>query len=425
MTIHIPPPGETNYAKRIRTVRSPKGIEAWLIEDHTLPILSVNFGFKGGTSLDPEDRCGAASLLSALLTEGAGALGGAEFQEALADKAIHLSFHTTPDLLAGQIKCLVRHAERTFDLLGSALSQPAFASEAIEQVRARTVAHLRSVSETPDFTAARTFAKLGFAGHVYARPTLGTTESVTAISREDLLALHPRLINRTTLRIAVVGATTPEHLGALLDRAFAKLPAGLNIPLSPTAIGCLGQRHVVQSPAPQSTLVFGRPGILLKDPDFLAAFVVNHCLGGGSTSRLFREVREKRGLCYSIGSVIQTQEGCSTWRGSTSVRNDRVKEALAVIEAEIRHLTQCGIGEDELSAAKGYLIGSYSMALASSAALAGRLLAIQVSDRGRDWLDRRNRGVASVDVADVARAIDRLFGDGALFVVAAGDPKDL
>ncbi|MET3415109.1 pitrilysin family protein [Methylobacterium sp. 1030] len=405
-------------------MRSPGGIEAWLIEDHALPILSVNFGFRGGANLDVDERAGTAAMLGSLLTEGAGSMTATAFQQALGNRAIRMTFGVTPDLTWGDLRCMVRHADRAFEMLGLALREPRLAPEAIERARARMAAALRAAVEKPEYVAGRAFAAEGFAGHPYARAIMGESETIQAITCADLLALHPRLVSRSNLRIGVVGAIDPDRLGPLLDRAFADLPSPLVPPVAQVTLRGLGRRVLKRMALPQSTLVFGRPGLPRHDPDFLASVVVNLCLGGGFTSRLFKEVREKRGLCYAINSSLAVTDGSATLRSTTSTRNDRTAEVIDVVMGEFRRLVAQGIGEEELARTKGNLIGSHCLQLSNSGALANALLTIQLDGRDPDWLDRRNSGIASVGIADARRASERLLGDGSLFVVVCGDPPE-
>lgn len=424
MTVHVSPP---TLAERVRPLRSPGGIEAWLIEDHTLPILSVQFGFRGGPVLDPADRAGTARMVSDLLTEGAGPMEGGAFRRALGDRAIRLSFSIWSDSLRGELKTLARETDRAFELLGLALHAPRFAEDDVARIRGALQSEVRAGLTRPDTVAGRAFAARGFGGHPYGRPANGDLASLERIARADIVGLHRRLLTRGNLRVGVVGAIDPETLGAALDRAFAELPTEAVAPTPATTLGALGERAVTRLDLPQTAIRFGRPGMARTDPDFAAAMVVNQCLGGGGSlsSRLFREVREKRGLCYSVWTGLQLAEGACTLVGATATRNDRAAEALGVVETEILRLAREGLAPDELDRAKGTLLGSSSLRLDSSTAIAALLLGLQLDGRDPDWLDERNRQIAAVTLSDAARAAERLLGDGRLLVAAAGDPVGL
>ncbi len=420
MTIHVPP---ISLAERVRVVRSPGGIEAWLLEDHTLPILTASLGFRGGAALDPEGRAGTARMMADLLSEGAGPLDSEGFGRALADDAVRLSFGMQQDGLRGQLQTRSCTAARAFALLRLALNDPHFAPEPLARLRAAAMARLRQELADPGRIAGRTFAARGFVGHPYARPVGGDLASLEAIAGADIVALHRRMVTRTGLLVAVVGAIDPETLGRLLDHAFADLPEGEATDVPPVALAGLGERIVTRLDVPQSTILLGRPGLPLADPDFMAAQVANHCFGGGTfTARLMREIREKCGLCYAVGSGLNTVAGACTFMISTSVANARVGETLAVIADEVTRLVAEGIAADELGVAKSAMIGAYGMNFDTSVSIARLLLSLQSNGFGREWLDERNRRVAAVTAEDVTRATGRLFGDGAMLVAVAGDP---
>ncbi|MCJ2054202.1 M16 family metallopeptidase [Methylobacterium sp. J-070] len=421
MSLRPPSPAPSTYAERIRTLRSPGGIAAWLIEDQTRPVLTCAFDFRGGARLDPKDAAGTTRMLGALLTEGAGELDGTAFHEALGDGAIRLGTSVGLDGLQGSLRCLVRTAADAFTLLGLALREPTLAPDAVEQARVAITAQIRSAGGRPEELARQAFMARGFRGHAYARPVPGDLASVARIGEADLRAVQARLLTRDNLHIAVVGAITADALGPLLDRAFADLPGGAAPPVARTDLGGLGEQVRTDHAAPQSAIVFGRPALPRDDPDFAAAIVANHCFGGGGlTSRLFRELREKSGLCYAVGTSVAPFRGASTLIGSTRTGTDRVPEMIDRLQGEIRRLTGTGLEAAEFEAAKSYLIGSHDMGLASSSALVGALLMLQVEARQPGWLDAWPAMIAAVGAAEVDRAIGRVFGDGALLVSVAG-----
>ena len=434
MTIHVscsgkldpsisPNPSGKPLATRVRCLRSPGGIEVWLLEDHSLPILSMQFGFRGGPALDASGRGGTARMLANLLTEGAGSLDGGAFRRALGDRAIKLTFSVLSDSLRGELKTLARETDAAFELLGLALRDPRLAADDIVQVRRAMESDARTGLSRPDPVVNWTFAAHGFAGHPYGRPTGGNLDSLPLIERADLAALQTQMMTRDNLRVAVVGAIGPDALGLALDRAFLELPTGSPVQTPATVLQGLGERIVTQLDLPQSTIRFGRPGLSRKDPDFAAATVVNQCLGGDMSSRLFREVREKRGLCYAMATALQVADGASTLVGRTATRNDRAVEALGVIETELLRLSRDGLEPDEIERSKGYLIGSSKLRLASSSAISALLLGLQLDGRPLDWPDTQNARVAAVTLDDAQRAAVRLIGDGRLLVAVAGDPS--
>ncbi len=413
-----------SYASRVRKVRSPSGIEAWLVEDYSVPLLAVNFGFKGGAAQDPLNKPGVATLLAGLLDEGAGPLDSAAFHQALEDEAIELSFSADRDNLQGRMKTLSRNVTRAFDLLALAVLDARVDAEATERVRAQVFASLKRETNDPDHAAARLFRLHSYPNHPYGQPTKGDLAILPTITRDDIVAMRGRVMARDTLKVAVVGAIDADTLGRELDRVFAGLPAHADLaPVADVVIGGVGERHVTTIDLPQSTIRFGRAGLRRDDPDYTAASVVNHCLGGGAfTARLYKEVREKRGLCYSVYSQNADLDHSAMMVGATSTKNERAGEAIDVIRGEIDGIARDGVAAAELEKAQKYLIGSYALRFDTSRKIAGHLCSLQLDGYDVDRLDRRNALIAAVTVDDAARAARRLYGDGELLITLAGRP---
>jgi zinc protease len=411
----------------VKTLISPGGIEAWHVESDVVPLIAVAFTFEGGSAHDPEDRPGVAQMLARLLDEGAGQYNSDAFQERLAGRAIELSFNAGNDAIGGSLKTLVKHADEAFELMRLALVEPRFDQDAIERVRAQTIAGLRYQQNDPGVMATRRFFEEGFAGHPYGRPTSGTPESVAMITRDDLVAMHRAMITRGRIKIAVVGAISADRLSGLLDKVFGSLPEAKPLPfIEPTSLKQVGSRFVVDLDVPQSVIRFGTQGIAWREPDFIPAYVLNHILGGGAfTSRLFQEVREKRGLAYSVGtSLVSYRSAAMTW-GYTATKNERVAECLNVISEEISRLTSEGPSDEELQKAKDYLIGSYALGFDTSTKIAHTMVQIAFEGLGIDYIGRRNALVGAVTQADIGKAAERLFGDGKMLTVIAGRPTGL
>ncbi|GJD34336.1 M16 family metallopeptidase [Methylobacterium aerolatum] len=416
----------TSPATALPVVAVP-GVEAWHVESHVVPMIALSFTFEGGAAQDPEGKAGCAQMLARLLDEGAGDLTSDAFQERLAARAIELSFHAGPDAVGGSLKMLLKHADEAIDLLALALAKPRLDPDAIERVRAQVIAGLRYQQNDPGVMASRRFFKEAYAGHPYARPSSGTIESVAAITRDDLVAMHARIVGRGRIKVAAVGAIGAEALAEALTRAFGALPeAGALKAVPRTEIQALGQRIVVDLDVPQSVIRFGMAGVPWRDPDFIPAYVLNHILGGGAfTSRLFQEVREKRGLAYSVGTSMVSHRAAAMIWGYTATKNERVGEALSVIGDEIGRLIAEGPSDEELQKAKDYLTGSYALGFDTSTKIAHQLVQIAFEDLGMDYIARRNAMVEAVTQADIRRAAARTFADGKMLIVAAGRPVGL
>ena len=302
--------GATARAIEVKRVVSPTGLEAWLVEDHTNPIVAVRFAFRGGAALDPTGKEGLADVVSSLLDEGAGELDSQAFQRRLEDMAITLRFDAGYETFGGRLTTLSVNVGAAFDLLRLALTQPRFDDEPVARIRSQILTMIRRNSEDPDVIAGRTLRRALFPDHPYGRPVMGTEDSVKAITAADLKVFTAERLARDNLVIGVVGDMTPDRLAALLDGTFGGLP-GQAAPwrLPEVAPIATGRTIVVKKAVPQSAILFAQAGVKRDDKDFYPAYIMNYILGGGGfTSRLYNEVREKRGLAYSVYTAL------SPWR---------------------------------------------------------------------------------------------------------------
>ncbi|MCA0320613.1 MAG: insulinase family protein [Proteobacteria bacterium] len=418
----IPPVSRADTVQRLTT---PGGIAFWLVEDYAVPLVSLEFGAVGGTAQDRPATAGAASMLSYLLDEGAGPYDSAAFQEALEEDAIELSFSVDRDHFSGRLRTLAKNIDRAFDLLRLAINAPRLDAQPIERVRGQMLAGLKRETNDPDSRVAKAWREAAFAGHPYGLPPRGDVASVSAIALDDLQRIRAAALSRDTLKIAVVGAIDSARASALIDAAFGALPAnGARADVPNIAVGGLGRRVIVDLDLPQSTIRFGAPGLARLDADYVPGFVVNHILGGGVFSaRLFKEVREKRGLAYSVHSSLSTHEHTNMFVGSTSTKNERAKESLDVIEEQIADLARLGPTAEELDKAKKYLTGSYALRFDTSNKIAAQLVHLQLEGYDASYLDERNRRIEAVTLEDAQRVARRLWGEGKLLVAVAGRPQ--
>ena len=426
LLVAIAAPIQPAQAMNIEKVVSPGGIEAWLVRDPTVPLVAMSFAFTGGANQDPEVKPGVSYLVAALLDDGAGELDAKAFQQRVEENAVQLRFSSGRDNFQGSLRVLRDKLNDGLDLTRLALTQPRFDSDALERVRAQAVSSLRRETTNPNSISNRVWWKTAFPHHPYGRPTNGTLESVPTITRDDLRDYQTRVLTRDTLKVAVVGDIDAATLGPALDQVFGALPAkGQLNPLPPARIQDVGRRIVVDLDVPQAVLLFGGEGLARKDPDFIPAFVVNHILGGGSFfSRLYTEVREKRGLAYGVYSYLMPLDRAAPFMGNTQTSNDSAGEALKIIEAEIRRMASEGPTEDELAKAKDYLKGSFPLRFDTSSKIAGQLLQIQIEDLGIDYINKRNSLIDAVTIEDARRVAKRL-ADGGMLVTVVGRPRDL
>jgi zinc protease len=412
------------HATTIQRVVSPGGIEAWLVQDPSVPLIAFDFSFRGGANQDPVDKPGVATMTASLLDEGAGEYDSRSFHERIEAKAIQLGFSANRDQTSGSLRTLSANQDEAFELLRLAITSAHFDAVDIERIRDQMLSGLRRETTSPNEMASRRWWSTAFPGHPYGRPVRGTLESIPTVAAADLKDYMRRVFARDTLKIAIVGDIDAATAGKFIDKVFGGLPAKGDLAAIPVVRPQgLGQKISIDLDVPQSVLMLGGVGIARNDPDFIAAFVVNHVLGGGSfSSRLYREVREVRGLAYSVFSTLVPLDHTALFMTGTATRADRTGQTLEVLQSEIRRLAEEGPTEEELAKAKSFLTGSYALSFDTSGKIAAQLVQIQIDDRGIDYIDRRNSLVQAVTLADVKRVAKRLL-DGGMLVTVVGRPQ--
>lgn len=410
----------------IKQVTSPGGITAWLVEDHNIPFTALEIQFRGGTSLEAPDKRGVVNLMTATLEEGAADLDSRGFAEARDALAASFSFDAGTDSVGVSAQFLTENRDQAIELLRAALVTPRFDQDAVDRVREQVLSSLRADEKDPSTIASERFERLAFGDHPYGSPGDGTIETVTALTRDDVVAAHKAALARDRVFVAAAGDITAEELGVLLDRLLGDLPA-TGAPQLAEAPWLLPPGVTVQDfPSPQSTVFFGQRGIPRDHPDFFPAFVLNEMLGGGRfTARLMTEVREKRGLTYGIGTYIVNMDHADMLLGQFSASNDKVAEAIDVVKSEWGRIGREGVTPEELEATKTYLTGSYPLRFDGNGPIASILVGMQMDGMPIDYVTTRNSKVEAVTMEDIKRVAASLFDPDALHFVVVGQPSGL
>jgi len=411
-------------ATKIERVTSPGGIEVWLVQETSVPLIAMDFAFRGGAGQDPADKAGLASFVAGMIDEGAGDLDSKTFHERLESKAIELSFTANRDHFTGSLRTLTENKDAAFEMMRLALNAPRLDTADLERIRSETLGILRRESTNPDNMASLRWWETAFAGHPYGRPVRGTLDSVSTITAQDMRAYMKDVFARDTLKVGIVGNIDGATAAALVDKVFGALPAKAALrKVAPADPQGLGRVIAIDFDVQQSVVMMGGVGIPRKDPDFMAAFLVNHILGGGAfSSRLYREVREVRGLAYSIYSTLVPLDSAALFMTATATRGESAKQTLDVVAKEIRRLAESGPTQEELAKAKSYQKGSFALRFDTSTKIAAQLVQIQIDDLGIDYIDKRNDLVEAVTLADVQRVAKRLL-DGGMLVTMVGRPQ--
>ncbi|WP_353858765.1 pitrilysin family protein [Azospirillum formosense] len=420
------PAATSAWAIEIKRVVSPGGIEAWLVEDHKVPVIALEWAFEGAGASDPKGKEGLANLAARTLDEGAGPYDSQAFAARLQDNAIALGYDAGRDAFGGSLRTLSDRRDEAFELARLSLAEPRFDAEAVERMRAAILSSLRRDQADPNYVARRLFYSTAFAGHPYGEEIRGTLESLPAITPDDLRGFVKGNFGRDRLVVAAAGDITPEDLGRALDHVFGALPAtasnSATIPdVEPKG---LGETLVATRPTAQTVMLMGQPGLKRSDPDWYAATVMNYVLGGGGFgSRLMEEVREKRGLSYGVYSYLIPMDHSALVMAGGNTVNAKAGQALDIMRQEWKRMAEQGVTDEELADAKTYLTGSFPLQLGSTQAIAGILLQVKRDKLGIDYLDRRDAFINGVTQADVQRVAKRLLDPNRLLTVLVGRPE--
>ena len=412
-------------AANIQNIDLGKKAQVWFAEDHTIPIIAFNISLPAGSSYDPAGKAGLAAFAGSMIDEGAGNLDSKAFHEALANKAIVFSARADRDYLVISISTLKENAPEALHLLQLALTRPRFESEAMTRMRAQIIQSLQQEQAEPPRVASRNFMRAFFNGHAYAHPVTGEIDSISGITAADLHNFARSHWVKSGLKVAVAGDITAPQLTKLLGSTFLPV-SGAGVAPQPN-IGRLGSPgvHVIPLPAPQATVMFGLPGIMRHDPDFLPGYVANYIVGGGGfSSRLTDEVRVKRGLTYGISTSLSSMNKASVMVGSVATRADAVRQTVQVVKDTLATFAKDGPTQAELDDAKTYLTGSFPLAFASNSGTASQLGAFQRQNLDMGYVAGRNALIQAVTLADVRRVSKRLFDPARLTVVIGGSPAE-
>lgn len=422
-------PGAARAAIEIVERTSPGGIVFWHMEEPSIPMVALEVSVAGGAALDPAENAGAANMAMSLMDEGAGERGASAFAAEAERLSARFGFSASRDRVSVSARMLVENLDASAGLMAEALASPRFDAEAVERVRGQILSNLASEETDPRDVAGKAWYARAFPGHPYGRPTDGTPDSVAALTREDLVAAHGRLLNRARATVGVVGALDAEAAGVLVDTVLAGLPAEAPseaaLPASPAAAPPPGV-EIVDLPVPQSQVILGHAGLDRDDPDYIPAYVMNYVLGGGGfSSRLMTEVREKRGLAYGVYAYLADLEGAPLYISGVATANDRVAESIEVIRAEWARMASEGVSDEELAKAKQYLTGAFPLRFDTNAKIARFMVAAQEAGLGVDYVEIRNGLIEAVTREDIARVAARVLQPQALSVIVVGQPAGL
>ena len=415
---------DTSALANIEVVTSPGGVTAWLVSESFVPIVAMEISWRGGATAEPQGKDGAGWVLGYMMNEGAGALDTTAYGAKMEDLNMEFGCSVGTDFTRCAFSTLKDTANESFDLMRLAFQEPRFDQDPIDRAKRELTVNLKQQEADPKTLAWRKMTSIVMPGHPYARHA--TPETVATVTRDDVIALKQGLMTKDRLMVVVVGDITAEELKPKLDQVFGNLPATSNFAdvSDVTAAPAPAAPVVVDLPIPQTLVMFNGPGPRRSDPDFYAAYVLNYILGGGGfSSRLVDDIREKRGLTYGISTSLSIQPHMWRWSGSSSTMNDKAGEVVKLVKEHIAKLGAEGPTEQELADAKAYLTGAFPLNFDSNMKIANVLMGFQQDELGVEYVSERNDLINAVTLEDVKRVAATYMKPENFTFVLVGQPK--
>ncbi len=409
----------------IQVVKSPGGVTAWLVSEPFVPIIAMEMAWRGGAAVEPASKRGAGWVLGYMMNEGAGAMDTAAYGARMEDLNMKFACGVWIDWTSCGMTTLRETSNDSFDMVKEAFSNLRFDDEPFERAKRELAVGLKADETNPRNIASKAMNAHLIPGHPYARET--TAETVARITKPDVKALMKQLMTRDRLLVVVVGDITADELKPKLDDIFGGLPATSVLPDVPDATAKPAAKEPIlkRLALPQTLVTFSGPGVSREDPDFYAAYTLNYILGGGGfSSRLTDDIREKRGLTYGVGTALSVQPHFWRWTGSSSTMNDKAEEVVERIRENIARLGKDGPTDKELSDAKEYLTGSFPLAFDSNAKIAKNLMSFRQDGMALDYVEKRNDYFNAVTLEDLKRVAKQYMKPENFTFVMVGSPGD-
>ncbi|MFN7709595.1 MAG: M16 family metallopeptidase [Holosporales bacterium] len=405
----------------VQKITTPKGIQVWFVEDAHTPVVSMSFSWRGGSAYSSEKKKGATDLAAIILTRGAGPHKAIAFSDLLRDLGVHLDLEVTPDLIQGHLATPLHHAPRAFDLLKMSFEKPRFDQEEVKTTKERMASILDDVLKQPDVIVERALQQALFGHHPYGLRARILPGDLQTIQRADLAQLIQKRAERASLRVAVCGAISKEVLVRLVDDTFASFAEARDLPALARPTWPQNHTLIAEDTAhPQAEVMIYHPGVSVQDPDFIKLGLLNRVLVSSLKGRLPEELREKRGLVYSVSTDVENLDAADIWSISFATESAKAKEAITVVREQLQKIKEEGISAQELQDAQENLIGSLATRLLTSASIANTLHHFMRHGYPVDYLKLREERIRSVSLDDMNAFIRRFIQLDHLLIAAAG-----
>lgn len=403
------------------------GMVLLLSEKHDIPMVTVNMAIKAGSTAEPGDKPGLASITASLLTQGTAKRTASQISREADFIGGSLSTSGGNDFASASLRVLKKDIRIGLDLLSDVLLNPAFDQKEIDRKVKETLAEIQRQKDEPGVVANEAFEKAVFGEHPYGRTSEEVAAYLPKLIRQDIVSFYPSRYNPNNTIIAVVGDVSEREIIPLLNEYFKswrrrELPPSASV--QPPVISKTVVRKIDKN-ITQANIAMGHIGISREDPDYYAVMIMNYILGGGGfSSRLMDNIRDNKGLAYDVHSMFTAQKEPGAFTVSIQTKNESANEVIAETLKEIRRIQAELVSEKELADAKAYLTGSFPLKMDTSVKIAGMLTSIEIYNLGLDYPQKYQGLINSVTREDIRRAAKKyLHPDAMAIVVVANQEK--
>lgn len=418
-----------NATLKIQQWQTSEGSEVYFVENHDLPIVDISANFAAGSARDNKEKSGLAGITKYMMTLGAAGMTDEDISNKLADIGAALGGEFDADRASFKLRTLSSKNEQTqaLNIFNAILHKPDFPDAVLTREKARIISGLQESATQPESISNKAFMTALYGNHPYAMDESGEPETVAAIKQEDLKAFYNTYYTSKGAVIALIGDMTVAQAHEIADRISNGLPhTPVVVALPAVTLPTSANEQVIAHPASQSHILLGYPGIKRGDPDLFPLYVGNYILGGGGfVSRLTEEVREKRGLVYSVYSYFMPMSELGPFQIGLQTKREQAGEALKLVRETLDKFIASGVTEKELEAAKQNITGGFPMRIDSNAKILDYLGVIGFYKLPLNYLDTFNAQVEKVTTQQIKEAFARRIKvDKFVTVIVGGDvPK--
>lgn len=419
--VHI----SAHAAVNIQHWQTSTGAEVYFVENHDLSIVDISVNFPAGSSRDTAEKSGVAGITRYMMTLGAAGLSDETISNQLADVGAVLGGEFDTDRAAFKLRTLssAREQKQALDVFTKILQKPDFPDQVLSREKARIISGLQEAATQPESIGNRAFMQAMYGTHPYNLNESGEIGTVTKIKRDDLQAFYTQYYSAKSAVIAMIGDLTRVQANQIAESLVSGMPQSATpMPIASVALPTKAVEQRIAHPASQSHILMGYPGIKRGDPDLFPLYVGNYILGGGGfVSRLTEEVREKRGLVYSVYSYFMPMGELGPFQIGLQTKKEQAQDAIQLVNQTLDNFLKNDVTAAELKAAKANIIGGFPMRIDSNSKILDYLAVIGFYKLPLNYLDEYNANVAKVTAAQIKDAFNRRIRPENFVTVIVGD----